>query len=315
VGPFAVCKKKARYGRKMNGVVTRLGINFQTRQKVIVFISDKPENNNNNILNGISTVHPNFVKIYHIAEDHERRYVFAEFLTGGNLLGLVRRHGAFPEDIARTIFEQIVDTIEERKKRGKKLRGPIPLENFVFEENFESFKLIDFGEDDLSLSPASFSLSPSSTSEIFDEISWLGAILFFMLHGWSPSLDTQDPLEIHPSSSHHHNKHHHHHHRIFDRKIKTNARSNKRKNNGAEAPLSANVRNLLSMMLSGRSTSPRSSSSTAVKISDSNNNLPYHPRESNDSSSLSESSEDIMVSLGLIRQHPWLFESEVVVSC
>ncbi|CUS23768.1 LAQU0S11e03862g1_1 [Lachancea quebecensis] len=62
--------------------------------------------------------HPGVVRLFCTFHDTDNLYYVLEFVSGGELLGLVRRMGRLPEEWCRRIASQLVDTVDYMHAKG-----------------------------------------------------------------------------------------------------------------------------------------------------------------------------------------------------
>ncbi|KAH9831144.1 kinase-like domain-containing protein [Rhodofomes roseus] len=89
--------------------------------------------------------HPNIVKLHRIAHDSNYVYVVLDFVSGGDLLGLILKHRiARNDELIRTILIQLVDAVYACHQNGIYHRDMKP-ENILVNEDMSSVFLSDFG--------------------------------------------------------------------------------------------------------------------------------------------------------------------------
>ncbi|SCU88631.1 LAFA_0E13740g1_1 [Lachancea sp. 'fantastica'] len=62
--------------------------------------------------------HPGIVRLFCTFHDAENLYFVLEYVSGGELLGLVRKHGPLPEIWYKHLFAQLVDTVDYMHSHG-----------------------------------------------------------------------------------------------------------------------------------------------------------------------------------------------------
>lgn len=78
-----------------------------------------------------------------VHQDHDHLYLVMEYLPGGDLLGLMCRHGAFDEDTARFYLAELTQALHALHQQGFVHRDIKP-ENILL-DRFGHLKLADFG--------------------------------------------------------------------------------------------------------------------------------------------------------------------------
>ncbi|SCU94278.1 LADA_0G07624g1_1 [Lachancea dasiensis] len=69
----------------------------------------------NNLAQG---AHPGIVRLFCTFHDAESLYYVLEYVSGGELLGLLRRNGPLPEAWSKHLFAQLVDTVDYMHSQG-----------------------------------------------------------------------------------------------------------------------------------------------------------------------------------------------------
>ncbi|MCX7048863.1 MAG: bifunctional serine/threonine-protein kinase/formylglycine-generating enzyme family protein [Candidatus Sumerlaeota bacterium] len=87
--------------------------------------------------------HPNIVKVYHLAIEHEPPFVVMEYVEGMNLRALMKEKGALPLGEAVRIIEQILNGLAAAHRRGVVHRDMKP-ENVLIGRDGQ-VKITDFG--------------------------------------------------------------------------------------------------------------------------------------------------------------------------
>ena len=90
--------------------------------------------------------HPNIIKLYETFEDKRNVYLVFEVCSGGELFDRIISEGHFSDQRARSIFSQIVKSLNYCHKHGICHRDLKP-ENFLFatKDPDSPLKVIDFG--------------------------------------------------------------------------------------------------------------------------------------------------------------------------
>ena len=90
--------------------------------------------------------HPNIIKLYETFEDKRNVYLVFEVCSGGELFDRIISEGHFSDQRARSIFSQIVKSLNYCHKYGICHRDLKP-ENFLFatKDPDSQLKVIDFG--------------------------------------------------------------------------------------------------------------------------------------------------------------------------
>lgn len=97
-------------------------------------------------------------------QDHDHLYLVMEYLPGGDLLGLMCRHGAFDEDTARFYLAELTQALHALHQQGFVHRDIKP-ENILL-DRFGHLKLADFGNAaPLSKSGTVVSMTPVGTPD------------------------------------------------------------------------------------------------------------------------------------------------------
>jgi calcium-dependent protein kinase len=142
--------------------------------------------------------HPNIVKLYETYEDIQYIYLPMEICEGGELFDKIIEMGRFPEQLACTLFLQMISAISYLHLKEIVHRDLKP-ENFLFtgRDVHSKLKLIDFG---LAKSISKEKLMTTKTGTCYYvspeiltgpytskcDIWSLGVILFMMLSGYPP---------------------------------------------------------------------------------------------------------------------------------
>ena len=148
-----------------------------------------------------SFVHDNIVRLYHFVEDKEKFFMIMEYMQGGTLFSLIRKHKGFEEKEAFKYFIQVCSAIYFLHENGYAHRDLKP-ENLLLDDK-GNLKLCDFGwcVDVSSGERATFCgtyeyMAPEIVKEIpYDQsidIWSLGVLLYELIHGYSPFRAVED---------------------------------------------------------------------------------------------------------------------------
>lgn len=141
--------------------------------------------------------HSNVVQLVEHMEDNAYLYIVFELLNGGELFSRIRECNSFPEAIARSYFNQLVQAIDYMHTRGIVHRDLKP-ENIMFVDRAETsqLKIVDFGfarKKSSEETPPCFTLdyaAPESllkgTTKESRDLWSLGVILYTMVCGNTP---------------------------------------------------------------------------------------------------------------------------------
>lgn len=88
--------------------------------------------------------HPNIVRLEETFQDEENLWIVMEYMSGGELRGVLRREGSFSEDQTRRIITQLLLALEFIHQRGFVHRDLKP-ENCLLSEGDLVCKISDFG--------------------------------------------------------------------------------------------------------------------------------------------------------------------------
>ena len=88
--------------------------------------------------------HPNIIPVLDSEEDGERLFLVMPYIENGDLLSYLRVHSQLREDLARSIFSQLLSVLEYIHNRGYVHRD-IKLENILFDPEQKKVFLIDWG--------------------------------------------------------------------------------------------------------------------------------------------------------------------------
>ena len=151
--------------------------------------------------------HPNIVPIYEVAEERHRPYMVMEFVEGQNLRDFVRVRGKFGVDDALRIFADVTTGLEYALSKGVTHRD-LKLSNVLVTSTGRA-KLVDFGLAAISAvargkpqgaTPNPRSIDYAALERITgvkkddprSDIYFAGCILYHLLAGVSPLLETKD---------------------------------------------------------------------------------------------------------------------------
>ncbi|KAI6242840.1 hypothetical protein M3Y99_00192400 [Aphelenchoides fujianensis] len=143
------------------------------------------------------THHPNIIRLFECVETLSKTYLIMEYAGGGELYTYVHENGKLKEDIARSLFAQVVSAVAHLHSKNLVHRD-IKAENVIF-ASVGWVKLADFGfscqcssADQLHTFCGS---PPYASPELFRDESYvghavdvwaLGILLYFMLVGVTP---------------------------------------------------------------------------------------------------------------------------------
>ena len=205
---------KEKLGEGAFGSV-RLGINKQTNEKVAIKILEKNKikkyEDKLRIQREIELLkklrHPNIVRLYSIIETEKQFILITEYIKGQELFQYILLKKKLSEEEACYYFNQIVSGIEYLHKL-KIAHRDIKSENLIIEQNTKLIKIIDFGlsnsygdkDEEILRSSCGSPLYAApemlkgeyykgSTVDIWS----IGVVLFFMICGYLPFQDEDNP--------------------------------------------------------------------------------------------------------------------------
>jgi serine/threonine protein kinase len=142
--------------------------------------------------------HPNVLRVYHLGQANDRRYITMQWVDGPTLAQVIGEEGALPETVVRHVGIKLASALEAAHSR-KVIHRDIKPENVLLDSSGEP-KLTDFGlarqlDDPGITSPGLFMGTPhyvspeQATAAPLDErtdLYSLGVVLFEMATGRKP---------------------------------------------------------------------------------------------------------------------------------
>lgn len=140
------CSAKGKKGTLKGKVVA---VKIISKAKMTTALAIEDVRREVKILKALSG-HKHMIKFHDVFEDANNVYIVMEFCEGGELLDrILSRGGRYPEEVAKTIVEQILNVVAFCHLQGVVHRDLKP-ENFLFATREEDapLKVIDFGLSD-----------------------------------------------------------------------------------------------------------------------------------------------------------------------
>ena len=142
--------------------------------------------------------HPFIVRYFDSFEEEDVLYIVMEFVPCGTLVDYSNRHERLPEDVARSIFAELLCAVESLHREYHVVHRDIKTENVLL-DRYKNVRLVDFGlSEAFSDENQIFSKKCGSQAYISPEMArgqpytaktdiWsLGVVLFAITHGTLP---------------------------------------------------------------------------------------------------------------------------------
>ena len=142
--------------------------------------------------------HPFIVRYFDSFEEEDVLYIVIEFVPCGTLVDYSNRHERLPEDVARSIFSELLCAVESLHSEYHVVHRDIKTENVLLDRH-KNVRLVDFGlSDTFETADQQFTRKCGSQAYISPEMArgqpytvktdiWsLGVVLFAITHGTLP---------------------------------------------------------------------------------------------------------------------------------